>query len=169
MPGCRLTSGAPRPGACPLPRARIQGFAILPDGTEALVAVHRRLGLQLAGRLSLRGALALPKGTIVGMEFRVDNSERNPRNPIGRRVVFCWGKTPPMRWAISGSGSDAIRRRSADAVQRSSSKILAEDAIGYETMLLAPNDASLHTDTALIYWDLGKSSAPSRITSRRLG
>ncbi|MBI4476707.1 MAG: hypothetical protein HY654_06010, partial [Acidobacteria bacterium] len=84
------------------------------------------------------------------MEFTYDNSEGNPRNPDRppRRVLLGEDSADEMGnlWIQVLTQSDANRQT---LYRDFRPKMLAEDAVGYETMLLAdPEDASLHTDAA---------------------
>jgi tetratricopeptide (TPR) repeat protein/mono/diheme cytochrome c family protein len=140
-------------------RAReVKGFAVLPDGTKRWLIYIDDWDFNWQDGYQYAQPLALPKGTIVGMEFTYDNSERNPRNP----------DRPPRRVLLGEDSSDEMGNLWIQALTHSAAdrqalltdyrpKMLAEDAVGYETMLAAnPKDASLHTDAALIYWDLGQ-------------
>ncbi len=141
-------------------RAReVKGFALLPDGTKRWLLYIDDWDFNWQDVYRYAAPLALPKGTIVGMEFTYDNSEGNPRNPDRppRRVLLGEDSTDEMGnlWIQVLTQSAADRQT---LVSDFRPKMLAEDAVGYETMLLGdPDDASLHTDAALIYWDLGQA------------
>lgn len=139
-------------------RAReIKGFAVLPDGTKRWLIYIDDWDFNWQDVYRYAVPFALPKGTIVGMEFTYDNSEDNPRNP----------DRPPRRVVLGEDSADEMGNLWIQALTESAAdrqtlyrdfrpKMLKEDAVGYETMLrAAPRDASLHTDAALIYWDLG--------------
>jgi Tfp pilus assembly protein PilF/mono/diheme cytochrome c family protein len=141
-------------------RAReVKGFALLPDGTKRWLIYIDDWDFNWQDVYRYAEPLALPKGTIVGMEFTYDNSEGNPRNPDRppRRVLMGEDSTDEM----GNLWIQVLTRSAADRQTLFSDfrpKMLAEDAVGYETMLLGdPEDASLHTDAALIYWDLGQA------------
>ena len=71
----------------------MRAAAALPDGNDAHAHRHRRLGLPLAGRLSLRRTpIALPRGTTISMRFTYDNSAANPRNPHRPPARVVWGQ-----------------------------------------------------------------------------
>jgi len=141
-------------------RAReVKGFALLPDGTKRWLIYIDDWDFNWQDVYRYAEPLALPKGTIVGVEVTWDNSERNPRNPDRppRRVFMGEDSTDEMGnlW-IQVLTPSAADRQTLFADFRP--KMLAEDASGYETMLVAnPGDASLHTDAALISWDLGQA------------
>lgn len=141
-------------------RAReVKGFALLPDGTKRWLIYIDDWDFNWQDVYRYAEPVALPKGTVVGMEFTYDNSEGNPRNP----------DHPPRRVFLGEDSTDEMGNLWIQVLTRSaadrqtlfsdfSPKMLAEDAVGYETMLLGnPNDASLHTDAALIRWDLGEA------------
>jgi tetratricopeptide (TPR) repeat protein len=140
-------------------RAReVRGFAVLPDGTRRWLIYIDDWDFNWQDAYRYAEPFTLPKGTILGMEFTYDNSAANPRNP----------DRPPRRVLLGEDSNDEmgnlwiqVLTRSAEDRQTLFSdfrpKMLAEDAVGYETMMrAAPTDASLHTDVALIYWDLGR-------------
>lgn len=141
-------------------RAReVKGFAVLPDGTKRWLIYIDDWDFNWQDVYRYAEPIALPKGTIVAMEFTYDNSEGNPRNP----------DRPPRRVLLGENSKDEMGNLWIQVLTRSAAdrqtlfsdfrpKMLAEDAVGYETMLRAdPEDASLHTDAALIYWDLGQA------------
>jgi tetratricopeptide (TPR) repeat protein len=141
-------------------RAReIKGFAVLPDGTRRWLIYIDDWDFNWQDVYRYAEPLVLPKGTILEMEFTYDNSASNPRNP----------DRPPRRVLLGEDSNDEMGNLWIQVLTRSAAdretllrdfrpKVLAEDAVGYETMLLAdPTDASLHTDAALIYWDLGQA------------
>jgi tetratricopeptide (TPR) repeat protein/mono/diheme cytochrome c family protein len=137
----------------------VKGFAVLPDGTRQWLIYIDDWDLNWQDVYRYAEPLALPKGTIIGMEFTYDNSEGNPRNPDRppRRVLLGEDSTDEMGnlWLQVLTQSAADRQTLFSDFRP---KMLAEDAVGYETMLLAdPKDAGLHTDAALIYWDLGQA------------
>jgi tetratricopeptide (TPR) repeat protein len=140
-------------------RAReIKGFALLPDGSRRWLIYIDDWDFNWQDVYRYAEPLALPKGTIIGMEFSYDNSERNPRNPDRppRRVLLGEDSTDEMGnlWIQVLTKSPADRQALFSDFRP---KMLAEDAVGYETMLIgSPNDASLHADAALIYGELGE-------------
>jgi Tfp pilus assembly protein PilF/mono/diheme cytochrome c family protein len=141
-------------------RAReIKGFALLPDGRRQWLIYIDDWDFNWQDVYRYAKPLVLPKGTIIGMEFTYDNSEENPRNPDRppRRVLLGEDSTDEMGnlWLQVLTQSPTDRQTLFSDFRP---KVLAEDAVGYETMLLGdPKDASLHTDAALIYWDLGQT------------
>jgi tetratricopeptide (TPR) repeat protein/mono/diheme cytochrome c family protein len=141
-------------------RAReIKAFALLPDGRRQWLIYIDDWDFNWQDVYRYAKPLVLPKGTIIGMEFTYDNSEGNPRNPDRppRRVLLGEDSTDEMGnlWLQVLTESSADRQMLFSDFRP---KVLAEDARGYETMLLGdPKDASLHTDAALIYWDLGQT------------
>ena len=103
----------------------------------------------------------LPAGTTVSMEYVYDNSADNPRNPDRppRRVLFGQFSNDEMGdlWLQLLPGTEADRV----TLQRSiMPKILNEDIVGYESMLIAqPENAVLHRDVAVLYMTAGRTAA----------
>ena len=127
---------------------------------DAIADSHRRMGLPLAARLSLRAAAVLPNGTRLSMEYRYDNSIGTRAIRIGRRGA-CFGDSASVDemgdlWFqfVPSSARDLEPLRTE--AQR---KMTIEDTIGYETMLrVTPEDFELHDDVALLYLGIGPAS-----------
>jgi tetratricopeptide (TPR) repeat protein len=141
-------------------RARdIKGFAIFPDGTEKPLIYIKDWDFRWQHVYRFVTPLYLPRGTTVAMRYTYDNSAENPRNP----------QQPPrrVRWGQRSSDEmgdlwlQVLPRDDRDLTTLSRAfqpKMLAEDVIGYETMILAdPADIDLHDDVALLYLQLGRA------------
>lgn len=102
--------------------------------------------------------IALPAGSLLRMAFRYDNSAGNPRNP----------DFPPRRVRWGQNSSDemgdvwfqllvANQEDRARLVADSGRKVLAEDAVGFETLLESePNNPRLHEAAAAILLTLNE-------------
>jgi tetratricopeptide (TPR) repeat protein len=100
----------------------------------------------------------LPRGTVLEMAYTYDNSGSNPRNPNQppRRVTFGQTSTAEMGdlWLQVATVSE--KDRTVLDIDYAP-KMLREDIAGDETaLLLNPNDARLHRDLALCYFEDGR-------------
>ncbi len=102
--------------------------------------------------------LPLPKGTRLSMDYTYDNSPDNIRNPEvpPRRVL--WGQRSKDEmgdlWFQLLTKTEGDRERLNGEI---ATKMVAEDIIGYETMLtVTPGDYELHDDVALLYLGSGR-------------
>src|SRR5215475_8684385 len=145
-------------------RAReIKGTATLPDGTSKPLILIKDWDFSWQDVYRYREPLKLPKGTAVRMEFTYDNSAANRRNPDRPPQHVRWGQNSNDEMAdlwlqVVASSSDDRKILEADF----GPKVLAEDAVGYETLLLTdPNNARLHDAAAALLLGLGR---PDRAT-----
>ena len=77
-----------------------------PDGTVPRADRDRRLGLPLAGRLSLRARRSrCPRGRRSSMRYTYDNSAATCAIRTGRRRGSCGARTRRTRWGICGCRS----------------------------------------------------------------
>jgi Flp pilus assembly protein TadD len=135
-------------------RAReIRGVARFPDGTSRLVMHIKDWDFRWQHVYRHETPLRLPKGTRLAMEYTYDNSADNPRNPELPPARVFWGQRSRDEmgdlWFQLLAGNENDRAQLASEV---TSKMTAEDIVGYETMLkVTPNDAELHDDVALLY------------------
>ena len=140
-------------------RAReIKGLATLPDGSTRWMMHITDWDFRWQHVYREVAPIALPKGTVLSMEYTFDNSAENVRNPQLPPVRVSWGQRTQDEmgdlWFQLLARNDRDRATLARDVNR---KMTAEDVIGYETMLRAsPNDAELHDDVALLYLALGR-------------
>jgi Flp pilus assembly protein TadD len=140
-------------------RAReIVGTATFPDGRSQRVMHIREWDFRWQHVYRLVEPLALPKGTRLSMEYTYDNSPGNVRNPEVPPIRVLWGQRSKDEmgdlWFQLLAKTEKDRERlNAEIAQ----KMIAEDIIGYETMLrVDPRDYGLHDDVALLYLGLGK-------------
>lgn len=136
----------------------VKGFATLPDGTTRWLIDIPKWDFNWQDVYRYVEPVFLPKGTTLSMEWTYDNSSANPRNPDRppRRVRYGQNSTDEMGdlWVQVLPKAPQDREILFEDFRP---KLLAEDAAGYETMLLAdPQNAKLHDYVALIYWDLGR-------------
>jgi hypothetical protein len=136
----------------------IIGTATFPDGTTRRVMHIRDWDFRWQHVYRLVEPLPLPKGTRLSMEYTYDNSPENIRNPEvpPRRVL--WGQRSKDEmgdlWFQLLTRTERDRERLNGEI---ATKMLAEDIIGYETMLTVdPGDYELHDDVALLYLGSGR-------------
>lgn len=136
----------------------LTGTAHLPDGqTLALLALpdwdDRSLPVS-----RFAPPIHLPRGTTIDIEYRYDNSERNPRNPHHppRRVSFGPAAEAEMAelWLqVATASADDRTTLQADAA----AKMLTDDIAGGERLAAAsPNDARLKRELAFAYTAAGR-------------
>jgi signal transduction histidine kinase/tetratricopeptide (TPR) repeat protein len=137
---------------------RVRASATLPDRSvrELMSIPEWDFGWQDVYRLA--APLWLPAGTRIRTEYVFDNSASNRRNP----------ESPPKRarWGFKSSDEmgdvwiQVMTRTETDRItliRDFRPKDAAEEAIGYEMQIeVAPGNASLHDDAALLYLELGK-------------
>ncbi len=136
----------------------IVGTATFPDGTSRRVMYIRDWDFRWQHVYRLVEPLALPKGTTLAMEYTYDNSAANIRNPEVPPARVLWGQRSKDEmgdlWFQLLPKNDKDRERLNAEITR---KMIAEDIIGYETMLsVTPSDHELHDDVALLYLGTGK-------------
>ena len=136
----------------------VKGLATLPDGTTRWLIHIPSWDFNWQDVYRFAEPVFLPAGTTVSLEWIYDNSADNPRNPDRppRRVLYGQNSTDEMGdlWLQVLPRTPQERARLFEDFRP---KLLAEDAAGYETMLLAdPQNAKLHDYVALVYWDLGQ-------------
>lgn len=115
--------------------------------------------------------IPLPAGTVLHMTFRFDNSVSNPRNPDfpPRRVRWGQNSNDEMGdvWFQLVAGDEQARSR---LFADSGRKVLAEDAVGFETLLEAePGNPRLHEAAAAIFLTLGQTDRGVRHLESALG
>jgi tetratricopeptide (TPR) repeat protein len=136
----------------------IQGAARLPDGTEKGLIYIRDWDFRWQHVYRFVTPLALPKGTTVTMRYTYDNSAENPRNPQQPPQQVHWGQRSSDE--MGDLWLQVLTRDDRDLttlVREFQPKMLAEDVIGYETMIRAnPADIELHDDVAMLYLQLGR-------------
>jgi Flp pilus assembly protein TadD len=140
-------------------RARvIKGIATLPDGSTRWMMHIIDWDFRWQHVYREVAPIALPKGTVLSMEYTFDNSAENVRNPQLPPARVSWGQRSQDEmgdlWFQLLARNDRDRATLAGDVNR---KMTAEDVIGYETMLrMSPDDTELHDDVALLYLGLGR-------------
>jgi Flp pilus assembly protein TadD len=140
-------------------RAReIKGIATLPDGSTRWMMHITDWDFRWQHVYREVAPIALPKGTVLSMEYTFDNSAENVRNPQLPPVRVSWGQRSQDEmgdlWFQLLARNDRDRATLARDVN---GKMTAEDVNGYETMLrMSPDDTELHDDVALLYLGLGR-------------
>lgn len=140
-------------------RARlIKGFATLPDGTTRWLIHVKDWDFRWQHVYRYITPFLLPKGTTVTMEYTYDNSEENPRNPRHPPERVRWGQRSADE--MGDLWLQVVTRNDHDLAvlnREIGRKMVAEDIVGYETMIRAsPGEAELHDDVALLYLELGR-------------
>jgi tetratricopeptide (TPR) repeat protein len=138
-------------------RAReIKGVATLPDGTTKWLIFIKDWDFNWQDVYRYREPLALPKGTTVSMQYTYDNSAANRRNPDRPPQHIRWGQN-----SVDEMGDLWLQVVAASAADRHvleadfGPKVLAEDAIGYETLLDGdPGNVRLHDAAAALFLSL---------------
>lgn len=142
-------------------RAReVSGTAILPDGTIQWLLYIRDWDFNWQDVYRYAAPVVLPAGAVLRMQFTYDNSPANRRNPDRppRRVRWGQNSTDEMGdlWVqVRPSTVEAREQLAADF----GPKVLAEDAVGYETLLQAqPGNVRLHEAVGALYLSLNETS-----------
>lgn len=140
-------------------RARsVRAIAQLPDGIERTLLDIPDWHFDWQDRYRYTTPVPLPAGTVLRTEYVYDNSIANRRNPDRRPRRVRWGQRSGDEmgdvWFQVLARDDTARTMLADDVGR---KVLAEDAVGYETMLASePDNARLHEAAAALLLALGQ-------------
>jgi len=140
-------------------RAReVTGIATLPDGTTRWLIYIKDWDFRWQHVYRYVTPIALPRGTTLSLRYTFDNSAGNPRNPQQPPRRVSWGQ-----WSQDEMGDlwiQALTRddrdlRTLNAASRP--KMIAEDIVGYESMIRRdPSRIQLHDDVALLYLDLDR-------------
>jgi tetratricopeptide (TPR) repeat protein len=142
-------------------RAReIKGTATLPDGTMKPLILIKDWDFNWQDVYQYREPLKVPKGTTVSMEFTYDNSAANRRNPDRPPQRVHWGQNSNdemgdlwLQVVAASSGDRKILEAGFGP------KVLGEDAVGYETLLVTdPNNARLHDAAAALLLGTGQTA-----------
>ncbi len=137
----------------------VRARATLPDGTSRRLLYIADWDASWQDYYFYSEPFLLPRGTALSMEFRFDNSVRNPRNPHfpPRRVT--WG--PRSSNTMGDLSIQVLARSAADreilAADRRPLE-MAEDIVGFEMVLAAePDQVTVHDDVARLYLLFGKA------------
>ncbi|PYQ81202.1 MAG: hypothetical protein DMG01_04680 [Acidobacteria bacterium] len=141
-------------------RARsVEGTATLPDGTRKWLISIPDWDFNWQDVYRYVEPVSLPRGTTLRMRYTYDNSAANRRNPDRPPKRVRWGQNSDDEmgdlWlqVLPRSDADRVRLRGDFGP-----KVMAEDAVGYESMLAAdPDSARLHEAAAAIYLSLGRT------------
>jgi tetratricopeptide (TPR) repeat protein len=138
----------------------VRGVATLPDGTTKWLIYIKDWDFRWQHVYRYVMPLALPKGTTLAMRYTYDNSADNSRNPQQPPQRVLWGQ-----WSKDEMGDlwvQVLAKNERDLHILSEAfrpKLVAEDIVGYETMIrVNPWRAQLHDDVAVLYLDLGRAS-----------
>jgi len=142
-------------------RAReVKGWATRPDGTTEWLVDIRDWDFRWQHVYRFVKPPALPRGTILHMEYTYDNSADNPHNPQQPPRHVHWG---PHSFDEMGDLWIQVLPRDAgqlEALNRAfQSKMLTEDVAGYEGLLaMDPANVAIRHDAARLYLQLGRPS-----------
>ena len=142
-------------------RAReVKGIATLPDGTTRWLIYIKDWDFRWQHVYRYVTPVMLPKGTTVSVHYTFDNSAANPRNPIQPPARVTWGQ-----WSQDEMGDLWIQVLTRDDRDRATltaafrRKAIAEDIVGYETMIRRdPRRKQLHDDVAQLYLEQGRAA-----------
>ena len=140
-------------------RAReVTGFATLPDGTTKSLIYIKDWDFRWQHVYRFVAPLALPRGTTVAMRYTFDNSAGNARNPQQPPARVSWGQFSRDEmgdlWIQVLTHDDRDRQTLAAAFRP---KLIAEDVVGYETMIRRDGSkVALHDDVGVLYLELGR-------------
>ncbi|MEZ5286893.1 MAG: tetratricopeptide repeat protein [Vicinamibacterales bacterium] len=137
----------------------IVGTATFPDGTSRRVMYIKDWDFRWQHVYRLVEPLHLPRGTRLSMRDTYDNSADNIRNPELPPTRVLWGQRSKDEMGDLWFQLLAKNDRDRQTLNREiADKMIAEDIIGYETMLgVDPDDFELHDDVALLYLGMGKA------------
>jgi len=136
----------------------VRGSATLPDGTTLPLLTIRDWDWRWQHQYRYTVPIDVPRGTALSMRYTYDNSAGNPRNPASPPAHVVWGQRTRDEmgdlWIQVLARNDADRARLQSAI---GAKMLAEDIVGYETLIPQyPTRAQLHDDVAVLYLEQGR-------------
>ena len=142
-------------------RAReVKGIATLPDGTTKWLIYIKDWDFRWQHVYRYVAPVMLPKGTTLSVRYTFDNSAENPRNPQQPPARVTWGQ-----WSQDEMGDlwiQVLTRDERDLETLNTafrSKAVAEDIVGYESMIRKdPSRVQLHDDIAQLYLDQGRAA-----------
>jgi len=137
----------------------VKAFATLPDGSTKWLIYIRSWDFDWQDTYRYVKPFALPKGTILKMQYTYDNSEANRRNPQRPPERVRWGQNSLDEmgdlWIQVVPRSRTDLNRLTDEFRQ---KVFREDILGYEMDLQrTPDDVSLHDDVGLLYLAVGRA------------
>jgi tetratricopeptide (TPR) repeat protein/mono/diheme cytochrome c family protein len=140
-------------------RAReVTAMATLPDGTATWLINIQDWDFRWQHVYRFVTPLRFPRGTTIAMRYTYDNSSANVRNPLQPPVRVTWGQLSRDEmgdlWVQVLTRNDRDRQVLTDSFRP---KLIAEDAIGYETMIRRdPSKVTLHDDVAVLYLEMNR-------------
>jgi tetratricopeptide (TPR) repeat protein len=138
---------------------RMEGFAILPDGTQKWLVLIKNWDFNWQGVYHYDKPMMLPKGTRLAMRFTYDNSTNNIQNP----------NTPPRRVRYGPQSSDEmgelwfqllpLKPEGVGLLADAQAAKSRADVINYYEFVLQhdPNDVQAHTKLGFIRFLQGNS------------
>jgi tetratricopeptide (TPR) repeat protein len=137
---------------------QMEATATLPDGTTRSLITIDDWDFRWQDVYRYASPLALPRGTQIAMQYRYDNSSRNPRNPRRPPAHVVWGQNTTDE--MGDLWIQAIPRSAADLAILTADfrkKAAAEDLAAYTKLLRGDPDNPLrHDAVADLYLDAGQ-------------
>jgi tetratricopeptide (TPR) repeat protein len=143
-------------------RAReVSGFALLPDGTRKRLIEIKDWDFSWQDAYRYAEPFTLPRGTVLALRYTYDNSASNRRNPDRPPKRVRWGQNSADEMGDLWIQVLPRTNQERDVLRADfGPKVMAEDAVGYETMLEVDRaNPRLHEAAAAIYLSLGRLDA----------
>jgi tetratricopeptide (TPR) repeat protein len=136
----------------------VNGFATLPDGTTRTLISIPDWDLRWQHVYRYQTPVSLPKGTVVTMRYRYDNSADNPRNPAVPPQPVPWGQQSHEE--MGDFWLQVLTKNPGDRGmldQTFRAKWMAADVVGLEALIKRePDRVQLHDDIAVLYMELNR-------------
>ena len=123
------------------------GTVVLPDGTRRTLIHIADWDLNWQAVYTLASPLFLPRGSVVSMRFRYDNSSANPRNP----------NEPPRRVVAGNRSSDEMGHLWIQVVPRRRDDLsLIQEALMRQRLRKYPGDFAAHANLGATLQSMGR-------------
>jgi tetratricopeptide (TPR) repeat protein/mono/diheme cytochrome c family protein len=139
----------------------VRAWATLPTGERRSLITIADWDFNWQDGYRYQTPIALPKGTRIQLEYRLDNSAANPRNPARPLQRAIWGFRSGDEMADVWLQITAAQPEDRDALMGDVlRKMTADTIVGYETQIRAnPDYVAIRNDVAVLYMD---SQRPDR-------
>lgn len=125
----------------------LAGMVALPDGTRKTLIHIADWDLNWQAVYRLASPLYLPKGSVVSMRYRYDNSDDNPRNP----------NMPPRRVVAGNRSSDEMGHLWIQVVPRRRDDLpLLQEALMRQRLRKYPGDFAAHANLGATLQSMGR-------------
>lgn len=134
----------------------MQGWAVLPDGTKKWLIRIKDWDFAWQDEYRYAAPFTLPKGTVLGMRYTFDNTEKNPRNPSHPPRPVSWGPRSSDEMAdlwIRVRPRGQFERELLGTHHMRHRKL--EDIAAHEILVRRRPDAGLHQRLARDYAKVG--------------